>query len=284
MSDPNLPPPINYYQTEETNPETNAETSQPYVSATNADATSAAGTTATMTTPQTLSGIFFEPSNTFDALRQRPRFLVAALILLALTMAFTTLLFSRIDYESLVRKNLEANQSLTAEQRDQAFANATSPMMKNIQKVTPLIGFIIVFAIGAALYLAGTAAMGGKMTYKQALSVWTYSSFAPGVLSLVANMIVLFFKSAEDIDPQSGGRGIINTNAAFLINAKEHPALATFIGAFDLFAIYGLVLAAIGLRRVGKLSSGSAWAVVLTIFITLVVIRVAFSLMTGGAA
>ena len=35
---------------------------------------------ATMSTPETLTGIFFEPSRVFEALRQRPRFLAAGII------------------------------------------------------------------------------------------------------------------------------------------------------------------------------------------------------------
>jgi len=45
--------------------------------------------TVEMSTPQTLTSIFFEPGRTFEALRSRPRFLIAGLILLVLTCLVT---------------------------------------------------------------------------------------------------------------------------------------------------------------------------------------------------
>ena len=41
------------------------------------------------------------------------------------------------------------------------------------------------------------------------------------------------------------------------------PVLTTVLATFDLFTIWGWILAAIGLRITNRLSSGSAWAIVL---------------------
>ena len=64
-----------------------------------------------MSTPATLSGIFFEPGRTFEALRRRPRFLVVGLILLALTIGVTALVYQdailNLDYERLGRRMRE---------------------------------------------------------------------------------------------------------------------------------------------------------------------------------
>ncbi len=236
-----------------------------------------------MSTPATLTGIFFEPSTTFDALRARPRFLVAALITLALAMTFYTLYVQRVGHDNIVRARVDSNPNLTPEQRDQAIEAQSRPLVKNLEMLAPILVLAIIFAAGAALYLAGVAAMGGRMTYKQALAVWAYSSFPPAVLGLIANLIVLFIKSPEDIDPVKDARGLVHANPSLLIDSAAHPVLATLLGSLDLFAIYGLILAAIGLRRVGRLSSGSAWSIVLGLFVLGVVLRVAFALASGQA-
>jgi CHASE1-domain containing sensor protein len=57
-----------------------------------------------MSTAETLTGIFFEPSRTFEALRARPRFLVAALILLALACLVTLILYMRVDMGQYMRE------------------------------------------------------------------------------------------------------------------------------------------------------------------------------------
>ncbi len=61
----------------------------------------------TMTTAETLTGIFFEPGRVFDALRSRPRFLVAALISTLLLCIFTFALFQRAGYENMMRAAIE---------------------------------------------------------------------------------------------------------------------------------------------------------------------------------
>ena len=60
-----------------------------------------------MSTAETLSGIFFEPSRTFEALRARPRFLVASIIVLVLTCLVTAVLYARVDMGQFIRDRIE---------------------------------------------------------------------------------------------------------------------------------------------------------------------------------
>src|SRR4029079_5879815 len=78
-------------------------------------------TGAEMSTAETLTGIFFEPSRTFEALRARPRFLVAGLFLLVLTCAVTGVLYARVDMAQFIRDRMEQSPraaQLTEEQKD----------------------------------------------------------------------------------------------------------------------------------------------------------------------
>src|SRR4026208_278044 len=60
-----------------------------------------------MSTAETLTGIFFEPSRTYEALRARPRFLVAGLILLVLACVVTLVLYMRVDMGQFIREKIE---------------------------------------------------------------------------------------------------------------------------------------------------------------------------------
>jgi hypothetical protein len=84
----------------------------------------------------------------------------------------------------------------------------------------------------------------------------------------------LFLKSADDIDILTAQNGLVQANPSFLIDTKAAPVLGALLGTFDLFFIYGWVLAAIGLSIVGKISRGSAWAVVLFVALFNVAFRV----------
>lgn len=216
-----------------------------------------------MSTPQTLTGIFLEPTRTFEALRARPRFLVAALVILVLSLVVTFLVFNKIDYAAFMRDQITKGprgDQMTPEQIDTAVGFWTGPVGKVAIYVFPIIGTAGYIAAGGALYLLGSMLMGGVIRYKQALSVWTYSTFAPAVVGSIAGVIIVLLTPAEDINPSQAG-GIVRANLGVILPHGSSPALAALLGSFDIFTFYGLFLAALGLRKVGKMSSGAAWTV-----------------------
>jgi len=236
---------------------------------------------ATMSTPETLMSIFFEPERTFEALRARPRFLVAALITLVLTMIVTVALLQKVDFEQFLRDRISESpngQQMSAEQMDRAVKFG-----KISTYVAPPIVVAVMFAGGAALYLLGVMAMGGRMTYKQALSVWAYSSFAPGVLLTIISLLLLFLRPADAIDLAKPGGGLLVTNPGAFMGSGTSPSLVAVLSSFDLFTFYGLFLAAVGLRKTGKLSSGSAWTIVIALWVLSVIFHVGRAALFGRA-
>ncbi len=240
-----------------------------------------------MSTGQTLTGIFFEPSRVFESLRERPRFLVAAIICGVALLAFTTLFFQRVGFERMVTEAIESSpraDQMTPEQKERAIRIQTSPVVKAIYYASPLIAVAIIVAAGAGLYLLGSMLMGRKLSYKQALAVWTYASMPPIVLSMLLNIVLLFLKSPDDYDiVYASRRGLVQASLGLFVDSKASPVLGTFLSSIDLFAFYGLFLAALGLRKVGKMSSGAAWGIALTIWIIGVIVRTALAGITGGA-
>jgi hypothetical protein len=143
--------------------------------------------------------------------------------------------------------------------------------------VIPPVAVPIMIAAGAAIYLLGVMAFGGSMSYKQALSVWTYSSLPPTLLGIIVGVLVLFLKSAETLDPEH----LLVTNPGAFMNAQASPVLTAFLSQFDLLRFYGMFLAAIGLRKMGKLSSGSAWGIVIALWLIGLVLSVAWKAIVG---
>jgi hypothetical protein len=221
-----------------------------------------------MSTPETLSGIFFEPGRTFESLRQRPRFLVAGIILLVLSLAVTILVMQKVNFGEFITRQITSgprSEQMTDEQKQKAIAFWTGPIGKVVVYVIPFVVTIIVFSAGAAIYLLGVMLMGGRVSYAQALSVWIYSSFPPAILQTILAVVVLFLKPADEIDLNKSGGGLVVTSLGALLNPSS-PALRAALGWFDLFTFYGMFLAALGLRKVGKISSGSAWTLVIALW------------------
>jgi Yip1 domain len=237
-----------------------------------------------MTTTETLTGIFLEPGRTFESLRARPRFIAAAAITAVLTCIFTITFFQRAGYENVMRAAIDNSpraDQMSPEQKEQALRIYLNPAVKAINYVSPLIAIAIIFPAGAALYLLGVMLMGRSISYLQALSVWTYSGFAPTVLTILVSLILVFLTSRDELAAMQPGRSLARANLGILVDPKASPVLAALLGSFDAFTFFGLFLAALGLRKVARLSAGAAWAVVLGLWVIGVVVKVALAAATG---
>jgi hypothetical protein len=247
-----------------------------------------AGNAPEMSTPATLSSILFEPSATFDALRHRPRFLVAGLVIVALFLGFYFLFTQTLGPETVARAQMEAQTpDMDPAQRERRLQVMTSPLVRAITIGSFPLVFAALFAGGAGLYLLGVTVMGKSITYKQALSVWVYSTFPPFLLAMIGNVVILLVSPPDDdaaIAQAANRMNLVHANPSVLVDATARPVLATALGAFDLLAFFGLFLAALGLRRVARLSSGSAWAVVLAVYVCGVLARVGMAAAFGRAS
>ncbi len=235
----------------------------------------------------TLGNIFVSPGETFEDLRRKPRFIMAILVMMFLATAFQFLFTQKMGEERMRSFMVEQVnkspmiQSMPPDQKQQAVENGlkTSAVTKYLIPVFML----IVFAIGGLIYWLGANAMGGSMTFLRGVSVWVYSSFPPAVVSMLASILILFLKSPDDIDIAASQSGLIHANPAFFLNTKTMPVLGALLGTFDLFFIWGWILAAIGLSVAGKISKGAAWAIVLLVALINIAFRVIGAYFSGAA-
>ncbi len=239
-----------------------------------------------MSEVSTLANIFFEPGRTFEDLRKKPRFILAFIILAVLTTGFAIAFQQKIGDEKMRRFIAQENE------KSPGFADAPPERQKQAVDIGMAIqkgityGFPIllglVFLIGGLLYWLGGKIMGGAATFMQSLSVFIYSSFPPWVLASIANFIILMFKSSDEIDIATSSRGLVKANPSAFIGGKDMPVLTTLISSIDIFAIWGIILAGIGLHKVGKLSKGSAFGVVLVLTLIGITFRVLQAVLTGN--
>lgn len=240
-----------------------------------------------MSEAATLGNIFFEPGNTFEDLRRKPRFILALLIIILITTAFSFAFYYKVgeaNVRRFVAEQIDKNpqtQGLTGEQKNNAI-NLNMTIGTVARFAMPVI-LIVLVAIGGLIYWLGGKAFGGSGGYLHGVSVWVYSWFPPVVVSMAANLIILALKSVDDIDIASSQRGLVQANPSFLLDGKSMPVLATLVGTLDLFMIWGWVLAAIGLRIANKISSGSAWAIVIILALVQIAFRVVGALFSGAA-
>ncbi len=227
----------------------------------------------------TLGNIFLEPENTFKDMVRKPRWLIAGIIISLIVGVYTLGVSMKVG-EAGVRSFIEeqVNKGFGADSMSAEQKKGAVDMQMNINKYTqyavPVFVFISFF-IGGFLYWVGSKAFGGTGGFFHNMSVWIYSSLPPAIISMIANFIVLALKSADEIDLGASQRGLLHANPSFFIDGKLHPVIATLLSTLDLFAIWGWILAAIGLSTVNKMSKGASW----TLIFIIVLIGLAFRLL-----
>lgn len=218
-----------------------------------------------MSEVSTLANIYLEPGNTFRAMRARPKFLLALIITIVISAGFWFAIDQKVGignvFVDLLKKNPQY-ETMSAPQRDGAIAFYKSALFKGVLFGGIVIVTIFFAFIGGLIYWLLANAMGGSARYMQGVSVWVYSSYGPALIAVIANLIVLMLKPADNIDSsfiQSGG--IIRANPTALIDTSHNMLLNAILAPIDLFAIFGLILAVIGLQKMMKISKASAWAI-----------------------
>ncbi|QYO67238.1 YIP1 family protein [Leptolyngbya sp. 7M] len=230
-----------------------------------------------MSTPSTLLNIFVSPTEVFQNLRRHPRWLVAVIIMSALSATYSNLFFYRLTPERIANFTIDKTLEMpmvTGDARVQveggrqkAIEDAKNPVLRVAQAISGFAMSILGYAFLAALFLLIALAFGGTINYWQAFSAVVYAMFPVAVLRFILNSIVLFIKDPTDIHPILGQQSLIQDNLGFLVLPAEHPVIYTILASLSLLTFYWIWLQATGLKNAGERISGStAWTSALIVF------------------
>lgn len=211
----------------------------------------------------TIATMFLDPGRVFDDLNKRPRFILALILVAVSVSVMNYVIVSKAGFERVLREQLDkssATQQLSSEQKERIVEQQTGTAMTVVRHVSPPLVVVIITLLGGLYYFVGCNAMDGSATFVKGITVWAYSSIPPTLVLCIANIIVAAFKSADDIDIASLQGGLFKANPTLFLDVDG--AFGALLGALDLFAVWGWILAAIGLKRLGKVSTGAAWGIV----------------------
>jgi Yip1 domain len=228
-----------------------------------------------MSVQETLNAIYTEPGRVFESLRERPRFVVAALLTLAMGPAFQIALILTYGYNNLLLARFSSgNLRISPEARERAielYAGPQSAFFFGVRIVELVFGLVMTFALGALLYLFVASLMQRAATLQQMLAVWVYSSLPSAAIASLLNVALLFLRpprneavAAEAL--KQGGLVQMYFSGLF-VSAEAHPVLATALHSLDPLTLYGIFLASLGLQKVARLSAAQAWGVVLAFWL-----------------
>ena len=212
-----------------------------------------------------LLGVFFEPGKTFADIAERPRWLVPLLIGILSAVLLIYLFNRHVGWESSLQRAMDNNrfvQQLPPDQRQIAFDRQLR-LMPVFSYLGAILGFPITLLLAAGLAtVIIRGLLGTPIRFVQAFAAMAYA-FLPRVIYAGLSISVMFLKNPDEFDLQNA---FASNPGAFMDPQKSSRFLYTVASQLDVFSIWVILLAAVGLKAAGgkRLSFGGAlFAVVL---------------------
>jgi len=191
--------------------------------------------------------VLYEPGAVYGRVAEKPKFLMPfiAIAILVLIVAYLTIPFSQAAMASKMAEIAQANPA--AAENAKKFAT--------VGIVFAPIVYAVLLVIFATILWVLVSILGGESKWGTLLSVVTYSSIT-GVLLQLVGVIVLMLKGVDQVTSPADLQPPLGLNLLV-------PGAAGFTGALlagiNPFAIWGLVLNAIGIQVTHKTSKGTAY-------------------------
>jgi hypothetical protein len=196
--------------------------------------------------PRRFVALFTSPKALFEHLEHRPTWLVPLLVTLALVATYIVVLWNPVILPNMLVRFEEQG----ADQK------VVDMMTKNglMFSLIPGILFGAVFTFLTALIVQGIGGflLGGKLTYRQALSVVCHT----GLIALPAFAVMIPLALVSKTAQVSVGPGM-------LFNPMEAEGfaarfIAQFMASIDVFKIWQVALTALGVSVIGRVDRGKA--------------------------
>ena len=222
---------------------------------------------------------FIAPTKTFTDLRRSASWWAPFLISAIVSVIFVTVVDQKIGFRKgwdnqlqTQPKQAERMESMPAAQRESVIQKQVS-LTKIISYSFPALTLIWYVIVAAVLLATLKFAAGAEVKFKTLLALVVYSSL-PGILKALLGILSLLAGVSSD---SFTFQNPVATNPGYFIDPVTHPALNRLLTSFDIFTIWTLVLAAIGITCISKVKTGTAFAIVFGWFLVLVVIGVGFT-------
>ena len=199
---------------------------------------------------QTVINVFLSPREAFQAVDQRPNWVLPFVIMLIIgtVVAVFTVPIAMQDRMDDQRDQLIEERGMTPEEADRA--------MEIGEKIGKIAGPIIA-PIGMGLYLVivsavllflGNILMGGESNFKKVFSMFSYSSMVGALGSLISLPIIISKQTLE-----------VPTNIAVIIGLEDQGTFAyQLLSKVELFTIWQLIIVSIGMAVIYKFTTKKA--------------------------
>jgi hypothetical protein len=217
--------------------------------------------------------VLMAPRRTFEALAAKPTWLPPFLLLLVLGGAVGLLVTQKIDMRETIREQMGQRGAIDEQKFEEAVA-----MTEKFGSVFAIGGVAVsaglYFALGLIFWVAFRM-MGSDIDYIRSLATTLHAMVPNAIAALLAIPVILSRETIGAAEARSGN--LLASSLAIVAGEDSGPALRAFLGSLDVFAIWSLVLLALGFQIVGRVSRATSWAVVVVLWLVYVLAKVGLS-------
>jgi hypothetical protein len=219
-------------------------------------------------------GVLFAPKPTFESIVRRPTWIVPVILGCIFFIAVVAVFTQRGGWPSFFEKQAANNsrmQKMSAEDRERTM-NAQlkfAPIFGYIEGV--IIPPIAAVTVASVLMLVFSLSGATKVDFKTSLAIVSYA-WVPWLIHGFLSILILFLKDPSTVDLQN----IVASNPGAFLSDDAAKWLTALLGSIDIFAIWTLILLAIGysVTNPKKLSFGKAFVLVVIPWLFFIAIKV----------
>jgi hypothetical protein len=218
-------------------------------------------------------GVLLAPTKTFTALRDRPSWLIAAIVTLVITTLTAVLLMQRVDMVAMFETST-GGAEINAAQLETA-----TKMTVWGAPIAACVGGLLSYLGLALLFWVAFKALGSEMSYRGSLAVATHGLVPAMLVASVVSLPVILAQDTLSMEAIQGGKLLASNLGFFATDATSKP-LAALLQSIDVFSLWSLSLLVIGYQTVAKVRRGVAGGVVVGLWSLYVISKVGLSTLT----
>jgi hypothetical protein len=219
-------------------------------------------------------GVLFSPKPTFESIVRRPSWLAPVVLGCVFFMAVVAVFTQRGGWPSFFEKQAASSsrmQKMSAEDRERTMQAQVkfAPTFGYIEGVIiPPVGALVVAGV---LMLIFNLSIGTRINFKTSLGIVSFA-WVPWLIHGALSVLILYLRDPSTVDLQN----IVASNPGALLSDDTSKWLVALLGSIDIFAIWTMILLAIGFSATDskKLSFGKSLVLVIIPWILFTVMKV----------
>jgi len=193
-------------------------------------------------------GVFFSPRATFEDIVRKPSWVAPLVVLFITGLLLNVALATHANWIEVVKGQIAKNKMAASqfENMDEAKKDAMyergASQAKTIRYVRGVIGWPLALLFSSLVYFGLYRLIGGaRVTYGLTFAIVAFATLPMGLREILGAIVALF-KDPSAIDPEN----YLASNPAVFLGPDAPLWQVVALGFLDIFAIWALVLVAVG--------------------------------------